>query len=77
MPFTGSKFAQVMPASAHQRLLDMAVKLLDDDEGISGEAFDAMVRAFSVLGVDASGVFSRVKRNDGRFYLPEDFAIPF
>lgn len=77
MPFADSKFAQVMPPASHRVLLDMAVKLLDDDEGVSSEAFDAMVGVFALLGVDASGVFGRAKANDGRFYLPEDFSIPF
>ena len=79
MPFPESKFAQVMPSKAHGVLVRLAIESLDDDEGISDDAYQTMRELFTLLGVDAERVWRKVKANDNRWYLPEgwNMEVPF
>jgi hypothetical protein len=47
-------------------LLQTAIKLLDDEYGINGDAYDAMMEA----GMIPDDIAMRVKAVEGRYYLP-------
>lgn len=79
MPFPDSKFAKVTPSEVHDVLTRLAIKSLDDDEGINEDAYLALRELADLLGVEAERVWRKVKANDNRWYLPEgwDLEVPF
>ena len=55
----------VCVTSARRR--ELVVKLLDDEYGISEDAYDAMME----VGMIPDDIANRVKATEGRFYLPD------
>lgn len=56
-------------------LVKLAIAILDDPHGISVEAFDALweCSAVSETRSELESIFSKVKKGEGRVYLPEDW----
>lgn len=52
-----------------QELIELAEVLLDDDQGISAEAFDQLYKCFEKAGANTS-ILDTVRCTEGRFYLP-------
>jgi hypothetical protein len=54
----------------NDKLKNLAIRLLDDDYGITEEAYSSLLDA---IGDDiATELNRRVKAIEGRYYLPED-----
>lgn len=50
----------------------LAILLLNDDHGISAEAWSEL-RVLLSAGDDCDDIIEAVKATEGRFYLPADF----
>jgi hypothetical protein len=50
----------------------LVVEILDDDHGISMDAWDILYRILHRSG-DPQDILTRVRNSDGRVYLPEDW----
>jgi len=53
-----------------EALNDLARAILEDEQGISEEAYNALVVLFDVAGV-SDDILKNVRATEGRFYLPE------
>lgn len=49
----------------------LVIALLDDDHGVSSEAYELLKEFMKHYSID--GVADRVDAVDGRFFLPDDF----
>jgi hypothetical protein len=57
--------------TAAKDLLDLAVTLLNDEYGISEEAYMKLHKMLLDAGFGPYNILRRVDATDGRFYLPE------
>lgn len=56
-------------------LRNLAIECLDDEHGITMDAWHAFVMAFQNAGVPHNDFLTAVDGQDGRVYLPEDHGI--
>ena len=63
------EITEVLDSRESDHLLQTAIKLLDDEYGVNGDAYNAMMEA----GMIPDDIANRVKATEGRFYLPSRF----
>lgn len=58
----------------NDEMRDLAIKVLDDPNGISSLAWEALYKMLSGLG-DNNDIIAAVKKSDGRVYLPDEHGV--
>ena len=57
-----------------EAILEVFQALLDDDEGVCAEGYDAMLKMADSLDYDPlTDMLHAIEATDGRFYLPEGY----
>jgi len=58
-----------------EQLRQLAINLLDDQHGISENAYGALMDTLSIADVECADIMKCAEAADGRFFLPENHTL--